>query len=80
MFGLKSIVKLIDTIYEHVKKEYYDENKVNQELLQMRLKYEMGEISFEEFTNAEKNLMERIIAIREYKKQLVENDEDELDE
>ncbi|TCO77905.1 gas vesicle protein GvpG [Marinisporobacter balticus] len=76
MFGLNSFIKVLEVIQEHIEKEYYDENKVKKELLRLRLKYEMEEIDVEEYTNREKQLIQRMMDIREYKKKLIEDEED----
>jgi hypothetical protein len=78
MFLIDSLVKLVETIYEHVEEEYYDEGNAMQELLKIRLIYELGELDVEDYMARERKIMERIADIREYRKRLaVEEEYDE---
>ncbi|GAB6098311.1 hypothetical protein JCM16358_01900 [Halanaerocella petrolearia] len=70
MFGINSIMKVVKIVYDRTKEEYLDEDKVREKLLNLNLKYEMGEISEEEYKTQEDKLMQRIKDIREYKKNL----------
>ncbi len=55
--------KLRDTAY----KELTDESGVYEELLQLQMKFELGEISEEDYEKQEAQLMERLDQIREMK-------------
>jgi len=50
--------------------ELTDESKVNEELLQLQMRYEMGEINDEKYEKEESKLMERLEAIREMKEEM----------
>lgn len=76
MFGLKSLMKVIQIIEEHAEKEYLDEGKVMKELLQIRLQYETDAITYEEYKSRENDLIQRIKEIRLYKKQQKNEDKD----
>lgn len=76
MFGLKSLMKVMQTIKEHAEKEYYDEGKAMQELLQIRLQYETDAVTYEEYILKENDLIQRIKDIRQYKKNQKNEDKD----
>ena len=50
--------------------ELTDESKVHEELLQLQMRYEMGEINDEKYEKEESKLMERLEAIREMKEEM----------
>jgi hypothetical protein len=75
MFLIDSLVKLVETIYEHIEEEYYDEGKAMQDLLKIRLTYELGELDTEEYMARERKVMERIVDIRDYRKRLAAEEE-----
>lgn len=58
-------VKLLDAAQQ----EMTDESRVRSELLEVQMRYELGEIGDEEFERLESALMGRLQAIREYKRQ-----------
>ncbi|MBM7623257.1 gas vesicle protein GvpG [Sporohalobacter salinus] len=68
MFGINSIIKVIKIVYDQAKEEYLNEDKVREQLLNLNLKYERGDINQEEYRAQEKKLMQRIKDIREYKR------------
>lgn len=55
------------TLRDSAIKELTDESKVQEELLELQMRYEMDEISEEEYNKKEKELMERLEASRKYK-------------
>lgn len=57
--------KLRDAAYE----EMTDESKIHEELLQLQMRFEMGEIGEQEFEQEEGRLMERLQMIRKLKKE-----------
>ncbi|MFZ5967762.1 MAG: gas vesicle protein GvpG [Bacillota bacterium] len=77
MFGVKSVAKILKLVYDHVEEEYYDENKVKKEMLELRFDYEMGGMTEEQYIEKEKKLIQRIVDIRERNKQLIEEEEGE---
>ncbi|MDY6910543.1 MAG: gas vesicle protein GvpG [Thermodesulfobacteriota bacterium] len=57
--------KLRDAAYE----EMTDESKIHEELLQLQMRFEMGEIGEQEFEKEEDRLMEQLEMIRKLKKE-----------
>lgn len=70
---LLSPITLIKWIAEKIKEaaeeEMTDESKVQGEILELQMLYEMGEIAEEEYQKKEAKLMERLEAIRKYKEE-----------
>lgn len=54
---------------EAIEKEYLDEGRVRGELLELQQRYDMGETEEEEYDMQGKALLERLNAIREFKRQ-----------
>ena len=50
---------------EQAEKELYDEDKVRGQLMELEVRYDLGEISEEEYMAAEEALLERLRVIRE---------------
>jgi len=65
---VKSASWLLEQIHGEVEAEQLDEGRVMQQLMELQLRHEMEEIGKEEFQAQEKELMERLSAIRERKK------------
>ena len=65
---VKSASWLLEQIHGEVEKEQTDEDRVMEQLMELQLRYEMEEIEKEDFEAQEKELMERLNAIREQKK------------
>ncbi|MBA3063445.1 MAG: gas vesicle protein GvpG [Atribacteria sp.] len=57
--------KLRDSAYQ----EMTDESRVHEDLLALQMRYEIGEISEEEYEKKEAGLMERLEAIRAMKEE-----------
>ncbi len=69
--GPFSIVQLIgERIAEQTDMEQLDETLVEEELMRLSLRYDMGEISDDDFTEQETFLLERLEDIREYKESI----------
>lgn len=64
---LKGIVWMGRKIQEIVDREVSDEGKVKEELMALQLRFEMDEISEEEYTKKEEQLLDRLEAIRKAK-------------
>jgi len=64
---VKMLVWLGKKIEETAEEEVNDESKWRERLLELQIKYELGEITEEEFEREEELIMERISAIRESK-------------
>lgn len=67
---LKLTVWLAKKLRESAYEEVTDESRVHEELLHLQMRYEMEEISEEEFEEQETRLMERLEAIREMKEEM----------
>lgn len=57
---LKGLYKLAKVIEAQVEHEQYDEDKLKQELIDLQLKFELDEISEEEYDAAEEAILLRI--------------------
>ena len=64
---IKFTVWLGNKLSEAAYQDMTDESKVHEELLQLQMRYEMEEISHEEYEKKETKLMEQLDAIREMK-------------
>jgi len=64
---LKGVVWLGKKINEVVEKELFDEGRIKERLIELQLKFELNEISEEEYNRQEKELLERLDAIRKAK-------------
>lgn len=64
---LKGIVWVGRKIQEIVDREVSDEGRVKEELMALQLRFEMDEISEEEYTKKEEQLLNRLEAIRKAK-------------
>ncbi|RDU24978.1 gas vesicle protein GvpG [Anaerosacchariphilus polymeriproducens] len=73
MFFLKTFINFVSLIHEYIDKEINDESKVQKELYEIRLKYEMGEISKEDYEEIKDHLMLRL---QEIKKRKQKNEEE----
>lgn len=58
-----------ENIYKFVEEELTDESRVQEELLELQARFELDEISEEEYVEKEAELLKRLEAIREYKAQ-----------
>ena len=66
---IKFTVWLGKKLSEAAYQDMTDESKVHEELLQLQMRYEMEEISSEEYEKKETKLMEQLDAIREMKQE-----------
>ena len=63
-----SLVKWIgEKFYLTAERELTDESPIQEQLLKLQLRYELDEITTEEYRDGEDRLMARLEAIREYK-------------
>lgn len=70
LFSPITLIKWVaEKIKEAAEEEMTDESKVQGEILELQMLYEMGEITEEEYQKKETKLMERLEAIRRYKEQ-----------
>jgi len=64
------VVWLGKKIDELIEKEISDEGKIKETLMKLQLEFEMDEISEEEYERQEKELLERLDAIRKEKEEV----------
>ena len=67
---LRFTVWIAKKLKENAYNEMTDESRVHEELLQLQMRHEMGEISEEEYEKKETRLMERLEAIRKMKEEI----------
>ena len=66
---LNGIIWLGKKINEVAEKEFSDEGLIKEKLMQLQLRFEMDEISEDEYNRQEKGLLERLEAIRKAKEE-----------
>lgn len=64
---VKLVIWLGRKIDDIAEKEFSDEGLIKEKLMQLQLRFEMDEISEEEYSRQEKELLERLEAIRKAK-------------
>jgi len=69
LMPFKGIAWLADKLKEAAEAELYDEGKVKEELLNLQMRLEAGEISEEEYYKKETELLERLEVIRKHKEE-----------
>jgi hypothetical protein len=62
---IKGVIWIAEKVTEQAEKELYDEDAVRGKLMELELRYDLGEISEEEYLAAEEALLERLRVIRE---------------
>jgi hypothetical protein len=62
---IKGVAWIAEKVAEQADKELYDEDGVRGQLMELELRYDLGEISEEEYLAAEEALLERLRVIRE---------------
>lgn len=68
---LKGVIWIGEKINEVSEKEFSDEGLIKEKLMELQLKFELDEISEEEYKKQEKELLERLDAIRKAKEEEV---------
>jgi hypothetical protein len=68
---LKGVIWLGKKIGEAAEKEFSDEGRIKENLMELQLKFELDQISEEEYSRQEKELLARLEAIREAKEEEV---------
>ena len=63
MGPLKGVVWLGRKINDVVENEYYNEDHIREELIELQMRLELDEIGEEEYNNREKKLLERLDAL-----------------
>ena len=67
LLPLKGVIWMAKKIDEVVEKELSDEGRIKERLMELQLRFEMDEISEEEYNQQEKELLDRLDAIRKAK-------------
>ena len=62
---IKGVIWIAEKVNEQAEKELYDEDAVRGKLTELELRYDLGEISEEEYLAAEETLLARLKIIRE---------------
>lgn len=68
---LKGVIWLGKKINEITEKEVSDEGRIKEKLMELQLRFEIDEISEEEYNTQEKELLERLDTIRKAKEEEV---------
>ena len=71
LLPVKGFVGIFKKIHEMAEREVSDEDYIRERLMEVQLKFELDEISEEEYTRQEKELMARLDAIRKAKEEEV---------
>ncbi len=61
---LRGAVWLVEKIAEQAERQYYDEDRVRAELMELELRHDLGEVDDETFEQAEEDLLVRLTEIR----------------
>ena len=77
MLPTKGLLFVFDKIREQAETELWDEGKVHQQLLQLQMMLDVGDINEADFYAAEEELLDRMDAIIAHKQGLDVEDEDE---
>lgn len=64
---IKGVIWIAEKVNEQVERKLYDEEAVRGQLMELELHLDLGEISEEEYLEAEEALLERLKAIEERK-------------
>jgi uncharacterized membrane protein len=65
--GPRMVHWIAKKVTEEAESEFLDENQVRAQLLELQTRYDLGEITEEEYERQEKVIVERLNAIREAK-------------
>lgn len=69
LIPVKGMVWIGSKLKKTAEEEETDEGKVQEQLLNLQMRFEMDEISEEEYDRRETQLMEKLEAIRKYKEE-----------
>ena len=70
LLGPVKLVKWIgEKLHESAEQEVTDESVIQEQLLELQMRYELDEITEEEYRRGEDRLMAKLEAIREYKEE-----------
>jgi hypothetical protein len=71
LLPVKGFIGIFKKIHEMAERELSDEDYIRERLMELQLKFELDEISEEEYTKQEKELMARLDAVRKAKEEEV---------
>ncbi len=66
---IRGVHWLAGKVLEQAEHEYFDEDRVRAQMLELQARYDLGEVSEEDYDKQETILLERLNAIREAKTQ-----------
>jgi len=69
LIPVKGVVWIGNKLKQTASAELTDKSKVREELLGLQMRFEMGEVSEEEYQKKESNLLSRLEAIRKYEEE-----------
>ena len=64
---IKGVFWIVKTLAAHAEQELYNEDNIRKDLLRLEQKYELGQITLDDFENAESQLLERLNLARRMK-------------
>jgi hypothetical protein len=64
---IKGVMWIVRTLVEHAERELYDEDNIRKDLLKLEQRYDLGEITIENYESAEAELLERLNHTRRMK-------------
>ena len=70
LLPVKGFIGIFKKVQEMAERELSDEDYIRERLMELQLKFELDEISEEEYTKQEKELMARLDAIRKAKEEV----------
>ena len=71
LFPCKMVKWVGDNLHESAEDQLTDDSRVSEQLLELQMRYELDEISDEEYAQGETELMAELEAIRKYKESTV---------
>lgn len=75
---LKGFVFIIEQIHAYVQRELYDESRLQEKLIELRMNYERQLIDQEEYRTAEQELLARLREVRKRQEELLEEASEEM--
>lgn len=66
---IKIPVWISKKLSESAEKEMTDDSRIHEDLLELQMRYEMGEVNDEEYEKQETRLMEKLEEIRKYREE-----------
>jgi len=64
---VNGVIWIGEKLNEVVENELYDEGRIKEKLMELQVRYEMDEVSEEEYKKQEKELLERLDSIKKTK-------------